>query len=219
MSQQNNHKRVLWLLGCGTATLVLVLAGGWAIWGWQETKLPPPPKLPPKSQTKDVASVSAPAPARSTGPSLSASAPKEAQAEESEIPPFTVAATKADSLPKSGNLEKMTSLRADLEEVRLKVAIAQEKEKLLPKQPAPASRPQVMLPEPPKPLAAKPREASPVVVSIQGVDGHASATIRSAGNLVTVRPGDRFGGGVITAVNRTGVWVRRGNSSTALAFE
>jgi hypothetical protein len=35
----------------------------------------------------------------------------------------------------------MTSLRADLEEVRLKVAIAQEKEKLLPKQPAPASRP------------------------------------------------------------------------------
>jgi hypothetical protein len=77
-----------------------------------------------------------------------------------------------------------------------------------------------MLPEPPKPWPQN-RERLPRLLSpSRAWDGHASATIRSAGNLVTVRPGDRFGGGVITAVNRTGrVWVRRGNSSTALAFE
>ncbi|QAZ66119.1 type IV pilus biogenesis protein PilP [Solidesulfovibrio carbinolicus] len=114
----------------------------------------------------------------------------------------------------------MTSLRGDLEEIKLQVAIAQEKEKLLPKQVAPAPQPQMLLPELPKPVAAKPNEAAPVVVSIQGVDGHASATIRSsAGSLVTVRPGDKFGGGVIASVSRNGVLVRRGNTSTALAFE
>ncbi|OLN30035.1 hypothetical protein DVDV_0830 [Desulfovibrio sp. DV] len=113
----------------------------------------------------------------------------------------------------------MTELRADLEEMKVMVAIEQEKEKLTSKKITPAPQPQVILPEPPKPVV-KPKEASPVVISIQGVDGHASATIRSSsGSLVTVRPGDKFGGGVITAVNRTGVLVRRGNSSTTLAFE
>ncbi len=214
MSQQSNRKRVLWILGCGTAALVLVLAGAWVLWGWQEAKLPPAPKVPPKSQTKDVASVSAPAPAKHNG-SAPASAPKEAQA--SEVPPFTV---DADTVPKAGNLGKMTSLRGNLEEVRLQVAIAQEKEKLLPKQAAPAPQPQMLLPELPKPVVAKPKEAAPVVVSIQGVDGHASATIRSsAGSLVTVRPGDKFGGGVIASVSRNGVLVRRGNALTALALE
>lgn len=219
MSQQSNRRRVLWLLGCGTATLGLVLVGVWVLWGWQE--VPSPAKLPPKPQTKEVASVSTPAPMRSTAPSPSASVPKEAQTKESEIPPFTVAAAIADSVPKSGNLEQMTSLRAELDEVRLQVAIAQEKEKLLPKHPSPVPQQTAILPELPKPVAAtQPRQPSPVVVSIQSADGRTSATIKSsAGNLMTVRPGDKFGGGVITAINRTGVLVRRGNASTALAFE
>ncbi|WP_197084294.1 type IV pilus biogenesis protein PilP [Desulfovibrio sp. TomC] len=221
MSQQSNRRRVLWLLGCGMATLGLVLVGVWVLWGWQEVDLPSPAKLPPKSQTKEVASVSAPAPVRSTAPSPLTPASKETQAKESEIPPFTVAAAIADSVPKSGNLEQMTSLRAELDEVRLQVAIAQEKEKLLPKQPSPVPHQTAILSELPKPVAAaQPRQASPLVVSIQGADGYTSATIRSsAGTLMTVRPGDKFGGGVITAINRTGVLVRRGNASTALAFE
>ena len=133
--------------------------------------------------------------------------------------PFTVKEAGTISVPQSGNLGRMTELRADLEEVKVKVAIEQEKEKLNSKKTTPAPQPQVILPEPPKPVV-KPKEASPVVISIQGMDGHASATIRSStGSLVTVRPGDKFGGGVIAAVNRTGVWVRRGNSSTTLAFE
>ncbi len=140
MSQQNNHKRVLWLLGCGTATLVLVLAGGWAIWGWQETKLPPPPKLPPKSQTKDVASFRLRP--RRDPPGRRCRLPhRRGPGRRIGNSTFHGRGHQSGLPAEVRNLEKMTSLRADLEEVRLKVAIAQEKEKLLPKQPAPASRP------------------------------------------------------------------------------
>lgn len=209
MSQQSSRK--IWIIGCVTTTLILVFVGVWAIRSWQEPQIPTAPKTPAKIQTKDVASRAS---------ALPTSAPKEGEASGIEAQPFTVKEAGAiASVPQSGNLGRMTELRADLEEIKVQVAIEQEKEKLNPKKTTPAPQPQVILPEPPKPTA-KPKEASPVVVSIQGVDGHASATIRSiTGSLVTVRPGDKFGGGVIAAVNRTGVWVRRGNSSTTLAFE
>lgn len=214
MSQQSSRK--LWIVGCVTATVVLVFVGILIIRSWQEPQLPPPasaPKTSAKIQTKEVAS---------RADALPASAPKgskEGEAPGIEMQPVAVKEAGAISVPQSGNLGRMTELRADLEEMKVIVAIEQEKEKLNSKKNTPAPQPQVILPEPPK-TVVKPREASPVVISIQGVDGHASATIRSSsGSLVTVRPGDKFGGGVITAVNRTGVLVRRGNSSTTLAFE
>jgi len=196
------------MVGCVTATLILVFVGVLVIRSWQEPQLPPASapvsKTSAKIQTKDVAS-------RKDG--------KEGEALGIEMQPVAVKEAGVIPVPQSGNLGRMTELRADLEEMKVMVAIEQEKEKLNSKKTTPAPQPQVVLPEPPKSVV-KPKEASPVVVSIQGMDGHASATIRSStGSLVTVRPGDKFGGGVIAAVNRTGVLVRRGNSSTTLAFE
>ncbi|WP_157137646.1 type IV pilus biogenesis protein PilP [Solidesulfovibrio carbinoliphilus] len=119
----------------------------------------------------------------------------------------------------------MTELRATLDEVKLRVAIEQEREKLAPKLPVAvpqAKTPQtpIMLPPEPPKAPATPKKETPVVVSMQGMDGRTSATIRgSSGRLQTVRPGDPFEGGVVNTITREGVLVRRGNTSTTLTFE
>ena len=62
------------------------------------------------------------------------------------------------------------------------------------------------------------RSAGPVVVSVQGVGNRLSATIRtSSGETVTVRHGQRFGGGVLS-VTRRSVTVRTGSTSRTIPF-
>jgi type IV pilus biogenesis protein PilP len=119
-------------------------------------------------------------------------------------------------------------LRGKIEEARLDVQLFELRRKMekpppvVAPQPAPA-RPDFVLPAlpslapAPKPM---PKPAMPeAVVGVQGVDGDLSAVIRtSAGRHVTVKPGDRFGGGVVSAVSRSGVVVRRGNTSSTITF-
>lgn len=63
------------------------------------------------------------------------------------------------------------------------------------------------------------RPSAPKVVSVQGMDGNLSATIRTTdGNLVTVKNGARFGGGILV-VTRKRVSVRNGGKMRALSFE
>lgn len=60
--------------------------------------------------------------------------------------------------------------------------------------------------------------AGPVVISVQGVGNRLSATIRtSSGETVTVRHGQRFGGGVLS-VTRRSVTIRSGSTSRAIPF-
>lgn len=62
------------------------------------------------------------------------------------------------------------------------------------------------------------RPSGPVVVSVQGVGNRLSATIRtSSGETVTVRHGQRFGGGVLS-VTRRSVTIRSGSTSRDIPF-
>lgn len=62
------------------------------------------------------------------------------------------------------------------------------------------------------------RSTGPVVVSVQGVGNKLSATIRtSSGETVTVRHGQRFGGGILS-VTRRSVMVRTGSTSRTIPF-
>jgi type IV pilus biogenesis protein PilP len=220
MLLQNNTKKRLWMFAGGLVVLALISAGILAYSIWQTPSTPvsssnqPSPK-PPINEPALSESAQGTQPA-----SLSVSSSTKA-ASPSEAPAPAEAKSSENLIPVAGNLGKVTALRADLEEIRLKVAIAQEAEKLHPK-PTPTPQPQLSIPlsEVPRPAPVKHKESSPVVVSVQGVDGNATATIRSgSGVLETVRPGDRYNGGVVSAVNRSGVSVRRGSSTTTLIFE
>lgn len=176
---------------------------------------------------KFYASASLPAPAQteqakpvpgSARVDTSVAAISSAQKQETAAVPVTLEA------PVSGNLAQITALRAKLDQVKVEAAISQELEKIQPKvlptappqspaTPTPAPQLQLRLSEPTAP------HASPAVVSVQGLDGHASATIRTDGKTVVVRPGDRFNGGIVKTVSRSGVTIQRGKSTTNLTFE
>lgn len=223
MLQQNKMKKMVLLVACMAATISLVYIGAWAFHGWQRQdaqghaslKRPAKPLLSKKDQLREPPAKTMSSPAlQLSQPDLSSLKPK-MKITEAEI---------ADSVPQAGNLAQLTSLRADLEVVKLQAQIAKEREKLLPKQPSlPAVKPQIAMPESLKSTSeAKPPalQSSPVVVSVQGVDGHASATIRTRhGGLVTVRVGQRFADGVIASVTRSGVQVRSGRNISTIAFE
>lgn len=204
----------------GLVTLAVIIAGIWVFGIWQapsplgSSPSQPSPKPPMKEPALSISAQGTQPPSLPASTSTKAAGP-------SVTPAPVEARSSGDFAPVAGNLGKVTALRADLEEVRLKVAIAQEVEKLhLKPIPTPQAQLSIPLSEVPRPAPVKHKESSPVVVSVQGVDGNATATIRSgAGVLETVRPGDRFNGGIVSAVSRSGVFVRRGNSTTTLTFE
>lgn len=71
----------------------------------------------------------------------------------------------------------------------------------------------------PAPAPAETPKRGPVVVSVQGVGGALSATIRTSdGGRVTVRHGGSFQGGVLS-VTRRGVSVRKNGKVSAIPFE
>lgn len=121
----------------------------------------------------------------------------------------------------AGNLAVLTSLRAELEETKLRTAIAQEKEKQISKAPVAvlAPPPAVQGTPPPARTPEKSRETAPVVVSVQGVDGSTTATIRARGKLTTVKVGENFGGGIVSSITRDGVAVKTGKSVITYRFE
>lgn len=87
---------------------------------------------------------------------------------------------------------------------------------------------EIVLPDltPPKPkgetqatMTTPAPKRGPVVMSVQGVAGALSATIRTSdGRTVTVKNGAAFGGGRLQ-VTRRGVFVLRGGKPSALPFE
>lgn len=75
-------------------------------------------------------------------------------------------------------------------------------------------------PNSPQLLSAPKRANSVAVVSVQGIGESISASIRTtSGTLVTVRPGSKFGGGIVDSISRQAVTIRTGKQITALPFE
>lgn len=214
---QGNRRRIVWIVGGGLAVLSLLFMGHMALSKWLA---PPPPPVPVASKAPKASRPPAAQATQAKGAAESRESGAESEGQLS-APPATGAAV--PGVPVAGNLAVITTLRAQLEELRIQAAIAQEREKMLPKPVVvSAAQPKTLdLPEIPTPqLDLKSRRTSPVVVSVQGVDGQSTATVRlQSGELVSVRPGDRFNGGVVGSVSRSGVTIRRGGASTTLAFE
>jgi len=119
-------------------------------------------------------------------------------------------------IPEAGNLGLITALRARLEQLKVESEIA-KLEETLPKKNEVSKA--LVLPEEKVSAALKPKEAPPVVVSVQGVDGKLSATVRYAGKLISLRPGDHFQNGVVSAVNRSEVLIKNGSNTSSLEFD
>ncbi|WP_165073053.1 hypothetical protein [Desulfovibrio sp. ZJ200] len=129
----------------------------------------------------------------------------------------------------AGNLGKISKLRNTLEEETLEVQIEEKRarKRELTRSgslPAPTlSLPSLTPPASPSPVSpAVPRPAGTGglrVISVQGVGGQLTATVRTGSGQVVVRKGSRLGGGVVTGISRQAVTIRRGNQSSALPFE
>jgi type IV pilus biogenesis protein PilP len=216
---QGNGRRIVWGVGVGLAVLSLLFMGHMALSKWLA---PPPPPVPVASKAPNA---SRPPAAQATQAKGAAETQEPGAKSENQpsAPPALAPGAAVPGVPMAGNLAVITTLRAQLEELRIQAAIAQEREKMLPKPVAvSAAQPKTLgLPEIPTPqLEQKSRRTSPVVVSVQGVDGQSTATVRlQSGELVSVRAGDRFHGGVVGSVSRSGVTIRRGGASATLAFE
>lgn len=126
-----------------------------------------------------------------------------------------------------GDLARMRGQRQLLQQqVKIAELEAELKKARNPVVAAPVVPPEIVLPplEPPKKektaeeKEAKPKRSGPVVISVQGVANRLTATIRtSSGEVVTVRHGQRFGGGVLS-VTRRSVTVRTGSTSRTIPF-
>lgn len=209
MRFQGNRKR-FWAVGCGLAVISLAFMGHMALSQW----LAPAP-----APVQVAAKTAGPKAARPATPVNQSTYQKPVGKAAEGQPSAPIHDAGVPAVPVAGNLAVITKLRAQLEELRIQSAIAQEQEKILPKSAVAVSSPPPLA-EVARPSVDPPRKSSPVVVSVQGVDGRSTATVRLAsGELVSVRPGDRFNGGVVGVVNRTGVTIRRAGASSTLAFE
>ena len=120
-----------------------------------------------------------------------------------------------------GDLARMRGQKHLLEQ-QVKIAELEQKlkEARNPVIPVVAPAPEIVLPPLEPPAEKKPKPSSgPVVLSVQGVAGKLSATIRtSTGEVVTVEHGRRVGGGVL-CVTRDSVLIRTGASTRAVPFK
>lgn len=194
--------------------LVLLLAFAGLLWTQRTpTPMPPAPKdVPAKKKaapTKtDNAGKDAAAPAGSDTPADAGMA----------VMPIT-----------SGNLGKISELRNTLEEETLEVQIEEKRTRKREltrsgSAPVPAlSLPSLTPPASPSPAPAVERRPAGsgglLVISVQGVGGQLSATVRTGSGQVVVHKGSRLGEAVVTGISRQAVTIRRGGKTSSLPFE
>ena len=121
-------------------------------------------------------------------------------------------------LPVAGNLEELTRLQAEIEEGLLRKKLAELPGKnamLLTGTASHDARQEAPKPEPVMPAF----EPKPTVVSVQGVDGQLSVTLRDRGALATFRTGERCSAGKITRITRDAVVLQGRNGTERLVFE
>ncbi len=124
-------------------------------------------------------------------------------------------------LPVAGNLEELTRLQAEIEEglLRKKLAELPGKDALPPMEAGTAvhdaKQEQSKAQAPVIPVF----EPLPTVVSVQGVDGRLTATLRDRGALATFRAGESCSAGKITRITRDVVVLQGRNGTERLFFE
>ncbi|WP_031485708.1 hypothetical protein [Maridesulfovibrio frigidus] len=114
-------------------------------------------------------------------------------------------------------LSYFTSLRSDLELLKLQVSIAEQNQKLI----------KLHTPDPAviKAIQQKPakkkqyRPVWPKIVSIQGVDGRLSATLSSSAGVQTVKPGSNAGPGKVASITPSTVLIRFNGKNVPLKFK
>ncbi len=114
-------------------------------------------------------------------------------------------------------LSYFTSLRSDLELLKLQVSIAEQNQKLI----------KLHTPDPAviKAIQQKPakkkqyRPVWPKIVSIQGVDGRLSATISSSAGVQTVKTGSNAGPGKVASITPSTVLIRFNGKNVPLKFK
>lgn len=121
----------------------------------------------------------------------------------------------------AGSLQQLTLLRASLEEIKLKAAMNELNAKMKKNEPATSIMiaPPSMLPDLPPPTSPPRLRAG--VVSVQGLDGKLSATVRTgSGKVVTARLGDRVAGlGTVTGISKNGVAFKSESGPHSLNFD
>lgn len=128
----------------------------------------------------------------------------------------------------AGTVDDFSALRTDLERMKLEVAIAEQRQKLLEIRsgkvnsagiPAPSLFPGQVTPAASVPVR-KSAPAKPKVISIQGKAGNLRATVKQPGaGLLDVAVGDRVGRGEVVEISPAGVVVSYGGRKTVLGFQ
>lgn len=196
--------------------LVLLLAFAGLLW----TRQTPVPPVPPVPRDVPVKKKAAPAKANK----------KDNTDKDAAATPDAPTEAGMGALPiTAGNLGKISELRNTLEEETLEVQIEEKrarKRELTRSGSVPAptlSLPSLTPPASPSPApAAGPRPAGSGglrVISVQGVGGKLSATVRTGSGQVVVHKGSRLGEAVVTDISRQAVTIRRGGKTSALPFE
>lgn len=172
--------------------------------------------LPPGPGPKTSASLQAP-----VMPDQRRSAPQIPSGGKAPTQPSSVAQTQKQTnqpalpqLPVAGNLEELTRLQAEIEEGLLRKKLAE----LPGKNALPltgTARQEAPKPDPVMPVF----EPKPTVVSVQGVDGLLTVTLRDRGAVATFRTGERCSAGKITRITRDAVVLQGGNGTERLLFE
>ena len=194
--------------------LVLLLAFAGLLW----TRQTPVPSVPPVPRDVPVKKKAAPAKANK----------KDNTDKDAAATPDAPTEAGMGALPiTAGNLGKISELRNTLEEETLEVQIEEKrarKRELTRSGSVPTlSLPSLTPPAAPSPApAAGPRPAGSGglrVISVQGVGGKLSATVRTGSGQAVVRKGSRLGDSVVTEISRQGVTIRRGGKTSTLPFE
>lgn len=227
------------LLIYGALVLMLLSTCGWYV--WQTLDAPPPrpakvAKTPPPGASGNAPGKSSDKPASKALPAESADkASSPAQSGSGKPEPGGNTPSPPPAIAETGNVDGLSNLHVQIEEYKLLVQIEELRTKLAelkkaqtvaaapPVQPPALSLPALTPPQSSEPQTAqpRPRRKGPVVLSVQGVDGNLVASVRlDGGRRITLRKGEKFGGGVVSEVSRSdGVVVRSGKKTTVLPFE
>lgn len=208
-------KKKLQMLAAGILGLACLGVAGFIL--FQKFGPSPAPSLPPAVRPAQPAA----RPKTPAKPKDTAATPSEAMKEAAGKSPMVHQAQNSPST--LGELSRYRGQKIILEQ-QVRIAELEQRLKDLSQG---TKKPEIILPDlvPPKskekpvaaPVAAPRRE--PVVVSVQGVAGKLTATIRtSEGRTVTVKNGSAFGGGILQ-VTRQGVSVRRNGKLSSIPFE
>lgn len=208
--RMTKRTKIIW----GVLGLLVLLCGVYLLYGEQSALPNPPVESLPKSNRK--------ADGKAKPINAEVPTPEEKKTEEKQVDFPQISA---------GSLGRLTELKAQEEILQYEVRIEKLKKEKAEISRSASPTPTISLPAltPPPPATVRPAPPSPApesarrsgltVLSVQGVGGKLSATIRTGSGQVTVQKGSRLGDGVVTDISRRGVSVRRNGKISTLPFE